>query len=151
MDDCLLKPISLGTLSQHLASIRPRRQQKPRRKLYHLDGLAAVVGHDPADRQRFLQALQQSLQADLASLMALHPEHDSDAIAEQAHKVLSAARMLEAPDLMQACEALEARGLPTHQLRLRRQALARHMCRVERALAKELATGACTQAGSQTC
>lgn len=47
MDDCLLKPISLGTLSQHLASIRPRRQQKPRRKLYHLDGLAAVVGHDP--------------------------------------------------------------------------------------------------------
>ncbi|AJQ51268.1 MULTISPECIES: ATP-binding protein [Pseudomonas] len=151
MDDCLLKPISLGTLSQRLASIRPRRQQKPRRTLYHLDGLAAVVGHDPADRQRFLQALQQSLQADLASLMALHPEHDSDAIAEQAHKVLSAARMLEAPDLMQACEALEARGLPTHQLRLRRQALARHMCRVERALAKELATDACTQAGSQTC
>ncbi|WP_243055855.1 ATP-binding protein [Pseudomonas sp. BP01] len=151
MDDCLLKPISLGTLSQRLASIRPRRQQKPRRTLYYLDGLAAVVGHDPADRQRFLQALQQSLQADLASLMALHPEHDSDAIAEQAHKVLSAARMLEAPDLMQACEALEARGLPTHQLRLRRQALARHMCRVERALAKELATDACTQAGSQTC
>ena len=151
MDDCLLKPISLGTLSQRLASIRPRRQQKPRRTLYHLDGLAAVVGHDPADRQRFLLALQQSLQADLASLMALHPEHDSDAIAEQAHKVLSAARMLEAPDLMQACEALEARGLPTHQLRLRRQALARHMCRVERALAKELATDACTQAGSQTC
>ncbi|MGE8372497.1 MAG: ATP-binding protein [Pseudomonas putida] len=151
MDDCLLKPISLGTVSQRLASIRPRRQQKPRRTLYYLDGLAAVVGHDPADRQRFLQALQQSLQADLASLMALHPEHDSDAIAEQAHKVLSAARMLEAPDLMQACEALEARGLPTDQLRLRRQALARHMCRVERALAKELATDACTQAGSQTC
>ncbi|MEX5507104.1 transporter substrate-binding domain-containing protein [Pseudomonas putida] len=151
MDDCLLKPISLGTLSQRLASIRPRRQQRPQRKLYHLDGLAAVVGHDPADRQRFLLALQQSLQADLASLMALHPEHDSDAIAEQAHKVLSAARMLEAPDLMHACQALEARSLPAHQLRLRRQALARHMCRVERALAKELATGACTEAGSQTC
>jgi two-component system sensor histidine kinase EvgS len=96
-------------------------------------------------------ALQQSLQADLASLMALHPEHDSDAIAEQAHKVLSAARMLEAPELMHACQALEARGLPTCQLRLRRQALARHMCRVERALAKELATEPCTEAGSQTC
>ncbi|MFJ7813865.1 ATP-binding protein [Pseudomonas asiatica] len=151
MDDCLLKPISLGTLSQRLAGIRPRRQHKPRRKLYHLDGLATVVGHDPNDRQRFLQALQQSLQADLATLMALHPQHDSDAIAEQAHKVLSAARMLEAPELMKACEALEARGLPTAQLRLRRQALARHMCRVERALAKELATGTCTQAGSQAC
>lgn len=151
MDDCLLKPISLGTLSQRLANIHPRRQQKRRRKLYHLDGLAAVVGHDPNDRQRFLQALQQSLQADLATLMALHPQHDSGAIAEQAHKVLSAARMLEAPELMAACEALEASDLPTAQLRLRRQALARHMCRVERALAKELATGSCTQTGSQAC
>ncbi len=44
MDDCLLKPISLGTLSQRLAGIRPRRQHKPRRKLYHLDGLATVSG-----------------------------------------------------------------------------------------------------------
>lgn len=140
-----------GTLSQRLAGIRPRRQQKPRRKLYHLEGLAAVIGHDPDDRQRFLLTLQQSLQADRASLMALHPEQDSEAIAEQAHKVLSAARMLEARDLMAACEALEARGLPTPQLRLRRQALARHMCRVERALANELTTGACTQAGSPTC
>ncbi|MFV3290079.1 transporter substrate-binding domain-containing protein [Pseudomonas sp. NY11955] len=151
MDDCLLKPISLSTLSQHLAGIRPRRQQRPRRKLYQLDGLAAVVGPDPRDRQRFLQALQQSLQADLASLMMLHPQHDSGAIAEQAHKVLSAARMLAAPYLMAACEALEADGLPTAQVRLRRQALARHMCRVERALAKELAQSTDTQAGSQAC
>ena len=83
--------------------------------------------------------------------MALHPEHDADAIAEQAHKVLSAARMLEAPDLMAACEALESGGLPTAQLRLRRQALARHMRRVELALAKELPPSTDTQAGSQPC
>ncbi|HBK47846.1 MAG TPA: hybrid sensor histidine kinase/response regulator, partial [Pseudomonas sp.] len=151
MDDCLLKPISLSTLSQRLAGICPRRQQRPRRKLYQLAGLAAVVGPDPVDRQRFLEALQQSLQVDLASLMALHPQHDSRAIAEQAHKVLSAARMLEAPDLMAACEALEASDLPIAQVRLRRQALARHMCRVERALAKELATSTNTQAGNHTC
>lgn len=110
-----------------------------------------MVGPDPVDRQRFLETLHQSLQADLASLMALHPQHDSGAIAEQAHKVLSAARMLEAPDLMAACEALEASDLPTAQVRLRRQALARHMCRVERALAKELATSTDTQAGNHTC
>jgi len=151
MDDCLLKPISLSTLSQRLAGIRPRRHLRPRRKLYQLDGLAAVVGPDPVDRQRFLLALQQSLQADLACLMALHPQHESGAIADQAHKVLSAARMLEAPCLMAACEALAAGGLPTPQVRLRRQALARHMCRVERALAKELATSNVTQAGSQAC
>ncbi|WP_060493279.1 transporter substrate-binding domain-containing protein [Pseudomonas sp. NBRC 111140] len=151
MDDCLLKPISLSTLSQRLAGIRPRRQHRPRRKLYQLDGLAAVVGPDPLERQRFLLALQQSLQADLASLMMLHPQHDSGAITEHAHKVLSAARMLKAPYLMAACEALEAAGLPTAQVRLRRQALARHMCRVERALTKELATSTDTQAGSQAC
>lgn len=149
MDDCLLKPISLSTLSQRLAGINPRRQRKRRRPLYHLDGLAAVVGHDPADRRRFLQTLQQSLQADFSTLMALHPEHDADAIAEQAHKVLSAARMLEAPDLMAACEALEPGGLPTVQLRLRRQALARHMRRVELALAKELPPSTDTQAASR--
>ncbi|MFF7065739.1 ATP-binding protein [Pseudomonas sp. NPDC008258] len=151
MDDCLLKPISLGTLSQRLAGIVPQHRQIPRRKLYHLDGLAAVVGPDPADRQRFLLALQQSLQADFASLMALHPEHDRDAIVDQAHKVLSAARMLQAPALMAACEALETSSLPPAQVRLRRQALARHMCRVERALARELATGTCTQSGSKAC
>ena len=151
MDDCLLKPISLSTLSQRLAGIRPRRQLRPRRSLYRLDGLAAVVGPDPVARRRFLLALQQSLQADLTSLMALNPEQDSGAIANQAHKVLSAARMLEAPCLMAACEALEANDLSTTQLRLRRQALARHMCRVERALARELATSAVTQAGSQAC
>lgn len=149
MDDCLLKPISLSTLSQHLAGIRPRRQKKLSRTPYSLDGLAAVIGPAPADRQRFLLALQQSLQADLATLMALHPEHDGPAIADHAHKVLSAARMLEAPRLMAACDALAVSGLPCAQLRLRRQSLARHMCRVERALAKELAAATCTQAGSE--
>ncbi|MNE81295.1 hypothetical protein D3C80_1779330 [compost metagenome] len=69
--------------------------------------------------------------------MALNPERDSGAIAEQAHKVLSAARMLEAPELMAACEALEASGLPPAQVRLRRQVLARQMRRVEKALRRE--------------
>ncbi|MCX2889178.1 MULTISPECIES: transporter substrate-binding domain-containing protein [unclassified Pseudomonas] len=151
MDDCLLKPISLSTLSQRLAGVRPRHQHPLRRKLYQLDGLAAVVGPDPGDRQRFLQALQQSLRADLESLMALHPQQGDSAIAEQAHKVLSAARMLDAPYLMAACEALQASDLTTAQQRQLRQALARHMCRVERALARDLNASTCTQAGSQTC
>ncbi|MEW2927387.1 transporter substrate-binding domain-containing protein [Pseudomonas juntendi] len=151
MDDCLLKPISLSTLSQCLAGIHPRRQQCAPGRLYELDGLAAVTGPAPDDRLRFLQALLQSLQADLLSLMALDPQHDSTAIADQAHKVLSAARMLKAPALMAACEALEAGTLTPAQLRLKRQALARHMRRVERALARELAPPADTQAGSHAC
>lgn len=79
-----------------------------------------------------------SLQQDLATLMGLNPEAQPEAIAEQAHKILSAARMLEAQHLMAACEALEQNGLPAAQLKQRRQALARHMRRVEKALAREL-------------
>lgn len=141
MDDCLLKPISLTTLSQRLAGISPRGRQPWRRKLFDLEGLGTIVGQAPNDRQRFLAALHESLQTDLVILMSL-PAQDADAVADQAHKILSAARMLEAPELMAACEALQNTALPTPQLRLRRQALARHMRRVEKALAADIkATG----------
>ncbi|MNN67059.1 hypothetical protein D3C81_1826730 [compost metagenome] len=79
-----------------------------------------------------------SLQQDLATLMGLDPEVEPEAVGEQAHKILSAARMLEAQHLIAACEALEQSGLPASQLKQRRQALARHMRRVEKALAREL-------------
>jgi two-component system sensor histidine kinase EvgS len=141
MDDCLLKPISLTTLSQRLAGISPRGRQPWRRKLFDLEGLGTIVGQAPNDRKRFLAALHESLQTDLVILMSL-PAQDADAVADQAHKILSAARMLEAPELMAACEALQNTTLPTPQLRLRRQALARHMRRVEKALAADIkATG----------
>ncbi|MNP81725.1 Hpt domain protein [compost metagenome] len=81
-----------------------------------------------------------SLQQDFTQLLALDPDADATAIAEQAHKILSAARMLEAQGMMAACEALEQSGLPASQVKLRRQILARHMRRVEKALARQLAT-----------
>ncbi|MFG0682338.1 ATP-binding protein, partial [Pseudomonas sp. xss_4] len=151
MDDCLLKPISLSTLSQHLAAVNMQRRKKNRRKPYCLDGLNAVVGHDPADHLRFLQTLQRSLETDFTLLMDLKPDQDQQAIAAQAHKILSAARMLEAAALMRACAALESEDLTPAQVRVRRQALARHMRRVHRALTLDLSTTTCTQAGNRTC
>lgn len=139
MDDCLLKPISLRTLSQRLASIAAHPQEADTCPLFDLKGLAGIVGNDPNDRDRFLTALHLSLQQDLAQLMRMDPEHAAPAIHEQAHKILSAARMLEARNMMKACEALEESGLPASQVKLRRQALARHMRRVEKALARLLA------------
>ncbi|MCY1458126.1 hypothetical protein D9M71_754820 [compost metagenome] len=70
--------------------------------------------------------------------MALDPDKQPEAIADQAHKILSAARMLEAPAMMAACEALEEVNVPTSRLKVRRQALARHMRRIEKALAGQL-------------
>lgn len=148
MDDCLLKPISLSTLSQRLAGLKPQSRQPWRRKPFDLNGLGAIVGPDPKDRERFLTALHQSLRTDLMILMDL-PSDDAAAVADQAHKILSAARLLEATQLMAACEALENMGLTTLQRQLRRQALARHMRRVEMALAGELAGTDERQSGRQ--
>ncbi|MDZ3990689.1 ATP-binding protein [Pseudomonas sp. Teo4] len=139
MDDCLLKPISLRTLSQYLADIMPHQPTRTgERQHFSLDGLTAIVGDDASARDRFLTTLLESLREDLALLMYMDAEKDAIEISEQAHKILSAARMLEAQDLMEACEALEETALPTALLKIRRQALARHMRRVEKALARQL-------------
>ncbi|WDY56450.1 ATP-binding protein [Pseudomonas sp. PSKL.D1] len=140
MDDCLLKPITLSTLSQRLTGILPSAGQcHESHSLYNLDGLGCIVGNDAADRARLLTALHQSLQEDLAELMRLAPDNQAGAIREQAHKILSAARMLNATRLISACEALEDAALPVSHIRQQRQILARHMRRMEKALARELA------------
>lgn len=142
MDDCLLKPISLSTLRQRLASIRYKETSpQPRAVPFDLEGLSSVVGDSAADRRRLLDTLRLSLQHDLHLLMQIDPTHAPQALADQAHKILSAARMLEAQSLMAACEAVQACDGPD-LLRRKRQCLARHMRRVEKALDRELSDGA---------
>lgn len=135
MDDCLLKPISLATLCKHLARVLPRHlEHGVSRRPFDLSGLDAVVGLEAQDLQRLLDTVSQSLREDYSALMALEVEQDTVALAEQAHKILSVARMLEAQSLMTACEALEQNGLSVAEMKRRRQALARQMRRVEKAL-----------------
>ncbi|MDF9616567.1 transporter substrate-binding domain-containing protein [Pseudomonas entomophila] len=142
MDDCLLKPIGLQLLGQRLAGIarhgRPCNGCDEPGHRFDLDGLSAIVGDNANDRDRILNTLYQSLQQDLITLMAIDPRQQADELAAQAHKILSAARMLDARSLIQACEALEEPDLSQNELKVRRQALARHMRRVEKALARQL-------------
>lgn len=141
MDDCLLKPIGLQLLGQRLASLTAGvqgnccEQQAPH---YDLEGLSAIVGDSISDRDRLVVTLHQSLIEDFAALMAIDPQQAPDALPTQAHKILSAARMLEAKALIRACEALEQPGLRLDELKLGRQVLARQMRRVEKALARLL-------------
>ncbi|MFJ4344053.1 ATP-binding protein [Pseudomonas sp. NPDC089401] len=135
MDDCLLKPISLRSLGARLASIVPR-PQPPERTLFDLSNLASIVGDSSSGRARFVEALHRSLHDDLAALMAIDPASDPSALGEQAHKILSAARMLQARNVIMACEALLEEELPVARQKQQRQALARHMRRVEKALAR---------------
>jgi two-component system sensor histidine kinase EvgS len=141
MDDCLLKPIGLQVLGQRLKGIaRITRQDHgksappPR---FDLEGLSAIVGDNLADRNRILDTLLLSLRQDLNILMAIDPQREGADLALQAHKILSAGRMLDAQALIEACEALEETNLSQAELKRRRQVLARHMRRVEKALARQ--------------
>ncbi|MDF0732479.1 transporter substrate-binding domain-containing protein [Pseudomonas entomophila] len=136
MDDCLLKPITLRTLGQHLTGVAPCK--RPRRRHSCPGNLTAIVGSNPEDHQRMLAALHLSLRQDLAILMALNPRDDATGIRTQAHKILSVAHMLEAREMAIACKALEESEVPLAQLKLRRQTLARQMRRMEKALAGQL-------------
>ncbi|MHC6224819.1 transporter substrate-binding domain-containing protein [Pseudomonas sp. X10] len=147
MDDCLLKPISLQALGQRLTAA-PHLGWPP--ACFNLQGLAAIVGEDPREHDRLLKALCHSLREDLHGLMSIEPCNDSTALADQAHKILSAGRMLEAKVLVEACEQLEKdcrQGLPAALLKQRRLRLARQMRRVENALAKQLESSPGRQAG----
>ncbi|NIF18263.1 transporter substrate-binding domain-containing protein [Pantoea sp. Cy-639] len=142
MDDCLLKPIGLKVLGERLAALGHRCKpckgfDEPGHR-FDLEGLNAIVGDSASDRDRLLAALLQSLRDDFTTLMAIDPRQDTGTLTRQAHKILSAARMLEAKALIQACEALEAQGLSTLQRQRHRQVLARQMRRVEKALARQL-------------
>ncbi|MFV3405201.1 transporter substrate-binding domain-containing protein [Pseudomonas sp. NY15463] len=141
MDDCLLKPIGLQALGRRLAALthglHPTRcGTGERAPCCDLDGLCAISGGDPDDRERLLDTLRQSLREDLQILMAIDLQRTPEAGAAQAHKILSAARMLEAASLIEACEALQAPGLTVAEAKMRRQVLARHMRRVENTLAR---------------
>lgn len=142
MDDCLLKPIGLQVLAQRLAGAARLTEAcgagQSRQAPFDLAGMASIVGDSVADRDRILSTVQSSLRQDLTLLMALDPQTDGAALIAQAHRILSAARMLNARSLIKACEALEATGLPAPELKRRRQALARHMRRVEKALGRQL-------------
>ncbi|AIR90118.1 transporter substrate-binding domain-containing protein [Pseudomonas cremoricolorata] len=138
MDDCLLKPISLSALNQRLSGISAAGQRQPgHSRPFDLSGLRAVVGDSEADRRRLLETLLSSLQHDFHELMRIDPQEAPDALADQAHKILGAARMLDARALMQACELLQQHR-QVQPLRNHRQRLARHMRRVEKALRREL-------------
>lgn len=141
MDDCLLKPIGLQVLGQRLKGIvRIPRQDHgksappPR---FDLEGLSVIVGDNLADRDRILDTLLLSLRQDLKILMAIDPQREGAELSLQAHKILSAGRMLDAQALIEACEALEETNLSQAELKRRRQVLARHMRRVEKALARQ--------------
>ena len=138
MDDCMLKPISLHHLGQRLATVVPAGAVARQRTAFGFEGLTAIAGDAQEDRRRMLDTLRLSLHEDYLTLMTLDPATQGETLTEQAHKVLSVARIQEARRLQLACEALEAPTLDVSERKRLRQALAREMRRMEKALVAQL-------------
>ncbi|MEE1868940.1 transporter substrate-binding domain-containing protein [Pseudomonas auratipiscis] len=146
MDDCLLKPISLKTLSQRLAGIAvlPEREPADDCRLFDLQGLRPLVGDCPADLQALLEQLLESLSRDRAAMEALDTNLQSHQLRGEAHRVLGAARIIQANALINACEQLEAgcsADASPATLKFHQQQVTAAMAMLEQALAQHLQRG----------
>lgn len=155
MDDCLLKPISLKALGQRLANVQPLpHPTSGERAPFDLQGLQPVVGSSASDLRALLEQLQRSFSKDRLILEALDPTHESEQLKNEAHRVLGAARIIQASALVDACERLESdyrTNAPASMLELHQQQVTSAIAAVESALRQHLhqtdANGPAIQAG----
>ncbi|MFJ4371256.1 transporter substrate-binding domain-containing protein [Pseudomonas japonica] len=144
MDDCLLKPIGLHTLGQHLsgvpASARPTCATSPAR--LDLNGLEPIIGDCPLELRRLLETLLRSSPEDQQRLRATDTHGNPSSLQSMAHQILGVARIVQAEELMLACERLEevcARFAPEPLLRRRKRQVLYQMRRVDETLRQTLA------------
>ena len=143
MDDCLLKPISLRALGQRLAQapLLPHAPHVANVAELDLERLEPVVGSSRSDLRRLLEQLLQSNQRDRQTLLELDTQGSPEALMDHAHKVLGAARIVQASALMDACEQLEhacSKNAQEPVIRRRRQRLLREMQTFELALQEKI-------------
>ncbi|TDF85659.1 transporter substrate-binding domain-containing protein [Pseudomonas sp. H9] len=139
MDDCLLKPISLRALGHRLANIQPLPYRAPTTPpaLFDLQGLQPVVGSSATDLHALLKQLQHSFSKDRLTLAELDPSLQSEQLKNEAHRVLGAARIIQASTLIDACERLESdcrANAPTATLEFHQQQITAAIAAVEQAL-----------------
>jgi len=144
MDDCLLKPIGLHTLGQRLASVplqaAPADASLP--ALLDLTGLQPIIGDCPHELRRLLETLLRSSPEDQQRLRAIDTHGNPQPLKNVAHQILGVARIVQAEELMLACEKLEevcARYAPEPVLRRRKRQVLQQMRRVDETLRQTLA------------
>ncbi|MDR0281452.1 MAG: transporter substrate-binding domain-containing protein [Paucimonas sp.] len=145
MDDCLLKPIGLHTLGQRLAAVSPQAAQGNRGAPARLDlkGLEPIIGDCPMELRRLLETLLRSSPEDQQRLLAIDTHGNPQPLKNVAHQILGVARIVQAEDLMLACEKLEevcARFAPEPVLRRRKRQVLQQMKRVDETLRQTLAS-----------
>ncbi|MFU5000634.1 ATP-binding protein [Pseudomonas paraeruginosa] len=106
MDDCLFKPLGLETLRNYLAASFAQ-VAAPAQGLYDASTLHALGGGRAERVRELLETLLDSNRHDLQLLAALLDGADRAGLADHAHRIKGAARMIEARVLLEACVALE--------------------------------------------
>ncbi|OIN53163.1 transporter substrate-binding domain-containing protein [Pseudomonas costantinii] len=112
MDDCLFKPTSLADLHSRLRLIESSYEASPIRMVsgfdsINLSGLDQLTGGDRVSIYRLLNDLAASNEEDSLRLVKLFGELDRDGLAELAHRIKGAAKIIKSERLIWCCEQLE--------------------------------------------
>ncbi|UUT10207.1 transporter substrate-binding domain-containing protein [Pseudomonas zeae] len=117
MDDCLFKPISLSTLSTLLAGWEKDVETEPVesppavgiKELGSIrERLTELTGGDLDMMKELLREALSSCEKDLEELHSLIPESDPGLLADLAHRIKGAARIVAEHQVIEACNDLEA-------------------------------------------
>ncbi|MFJ9989449.1 transporter substrate-binding domain-containing protein [Pseudomonas putida] len=144
MDGCLFKPLGLQDLERILTVCRPTSGANAcDQPILDIAHLMRLVGKDQAALNALLADLRSSNRTDLNQLHAFR--HQTRVLAQLAHRVKGAARIVRARTLVDLCERLErtcAEPSPSPvQLAADVQALRTAMQRLDRQLERHAAAG----------
>ncbi|PXX54008.1 two-component system, NarL family, sensor histidine kinase EvgS [Pseudomonas sp. LAMO17WK12:I10] len=103
MNDCLFKPLTLGTLEDYLQKAERTRQVNS-----VCFDLSRVCADNPVLRRQLLAMVLRTGQEDFDAMQAMFHSGDFRAMGRHCHKILGSARIIHAVPLIEACERLEA-------------------------------------------
>lgn len=121
MNECLIKPISLDELERRLQTISladdeqeelPTLPAPPKKgfgapRVFDLESLHSLVGGEPTMLHHILSELLTNNRLDLQSLTTLLEEQATAELAELAHRIKGAARVVKGEQLVESCRQLE--------------------------------------------
>ncbi|MGE8451573.1 MAG: transporter substrate-binding domain-containing protein [Pseudomonadales bacterium] len=119
MNDCLIKPISLDELEERLLAmgqddegerenLQPPKPASPRSpRVFDLESLHTLVGSEPTMLHHILSELLSNNRTDMQSLDTLLQEQATAELAELAHRIKGAARVVKGEQLVESCRQLE--------------------------------------------
>ncbi|RSC29596.1 response regulator [Pseudomonas putida] len=144
MDSCLFKPLGLQDLERVLTACRPPSQANAcGQSILDMGHLMRLVGKDQAALNALLSDLRSSNRSDLKCLQAFR--NQPQALAQLAHRVKGAARIVRASALVELCERLERTctepSPAPEQLSADVRALRAAMQQLDRQLKRHAATG----------